>query len=40
MTTKVRLEEAPASTCFLKLDTEADADALARQAAWLESDTE
>ena len=40
MTTKVRLEEAPATTCFLTLDKEADADTLARQAAWLESHAE
>jgi predicted metalloprotease with PDZ domain len=40
MTTKVRLEEAPETTCFLKLDKEADADSLARQAAWLDTGAE
>ena len=37
VTTKVRLEHAPETTCFLKLDEEADAEALGRQAAWLET---
>ena len=37
LTTKVRLERAPETTCFLQLDKEAEADALARQAAWLET---
>jgi predicted metalloprotease with PDZ domain len=39
VTTKVRLEHAPETTCFLKLDEEADAESLGRQAAWLEHDS-
>ena len=35
ITTKIRLEEAPQDTCYLDLDKDADAEALARQAAWL-----
>jgi predicted metalloprotease with PDZ domain len=38
ITTKIRLEEAPESTCYLQLDKEADAAALGMQAAWLQSD--
>ncbi len=37
VTTKVRLEHAPETTCFLQLDEAAGADALGRQAAWLET---
>lgn len=37
LTTKVRLEQPPETTCFLRLDKEADAEALGRQAAWLET---
>ena len=39
LTTKVRLERAPETTCFLQLDQEADAEVLGRQAAWLETDS-
>ena len=35
---KVRLAEAPASTCYLELDVDADANSLARQAAWLQAE--
>jgi len=38
ITTSVRLAEAPQNTCFLRLDGDADAMAIARQAAWLQSD--
>ena len=38
ITTRIRLESAPEDTCYLELDKEADADALARQAAWLQAD--
>jgi predicted metalloprotease with PDZ domain len=38
LTLPVRLAEAPETTCYLQLDKEADADALARQAAWLQPD--
>ena len=38
LTTRVRLAEAPADTCFLTIDTDGDAMAIARQAAWLASD--
>jgi predicted metalloprotease with PDZ domain len=37
LTTKVRLEKAPETTCFLQLDKEADTEALGQQAAWLET---
>jgi predicted metalloprotease with PDZ domain len=40
MTTRVRLERAPETTCYLQLDNEADADMLGRQAAWLQPGTE
>ena len=40
LTTKVKLERAPETTCFLQLDKEADAETLGRQAAWLQPDTE
>jgi predicted metalloprotease with PDZ domain len=40
MTTRVRLERAPETTCYLQLDKEADADMLGRQAAWLQPGTE
>ena len=40
VTTRVRLERAPETTCYLQLDKEADADMLGRQAAWLQPDTE
>ena len=40
MTTRVRLERAPETTCYLQLDREADAQMLGRQAAWLQPDTE
>jgi len=32
------LSEAPENTCFLKIDSDADAIATARRAAWLQSD--
>jgi len=38
LTLRIKLAEAPESTCYLQLDDEADADALARQAAWLQPD--
>ena len=38
LTTKVRLEDAPETTCYLELDKDADAEALGRQAAWLQAD--
>jgi len=38
ITSRVCLVEAPQSTCFLRLDNDADAMAIARQAAWLQSD--
>ena len=38
VTTKVRLVEAPQSTCYLRLDRDADAMTLARQAAWLQAE--
>jgi predicted metalloprotease with PDZ domain len=37
ITTKLRLEDAPESTCYLQLDKEADAAVLGRQAAWLQT---
>jgi predicted metalloprotease with PDZ domain len=37
ITMKIRLEEAPESTCYLQLDKEADATTLALQAAWLQA---
>lgn len=37
VTTTVELVEAPQSTCYLKIDPDADAMAIARQAAWLQS---
>jgi predicted metalloprotease with PDZ domain len=37
ITTTVRLEEAPESTCYLRLDKDADDVALGLQAAWLEA---
>ena len=40
MTTKVRLQHAPETTCFLEIDGKADAESLGRQAAWLETDSE
>ena len=40
ITTKIRLENAPETTCYLQLDAEADAEMLGRQAAWLESGAE
>ena len=40
ITTRVRLESPPATTCYLQLDKEADADSLGRQAAWLENRAE
>ena len=40
MTTRVRLERAPETTCYLQLDKEADAEMLGRQAAWLQPGTE
>jgi len=38
LTTRVKLSEAPENTCFLKIDSDADAIATARRAAWLQSD--
>jgi predicted metalloprotease with PDZ domain len=35
---RVKLVDAPESTCFLKIDSNADAVATARRAAWLQSD--
>lgn len=37
ITTKVRLAEAPLDTCYLTVDEDADAEALGKQAAWLQS---
>lgn len=37
ITTTIRLEEAPESTCFLQLDKDADDVALGLQAAWLQA---
>jgi predicted metalloprotease with PDZ domain len=38
LTTSVQLVDAPESTCYLTIDRDADAIAIARQAAWLQSD--
>jgi predicted metalloprotease with PDZ domain len=35
---RVKLVDAPETTCFLKIDNNADAVATARRAAWLQSD--
>jgi predicted metalloprotease with PDZ domain len=37
ITTKIRLEDAPENTCYLKLDREADTAVLGMQAAWLQA---
>jgi predicted metalloprotease with PDZ domain len=37
VTMKIRLEDAPDNTCFLQLDTDADAAVLGMQAAWLQA---
>lgn len=38
LTLPIELEEAPETTCYLQLDKSADAETLARQAAWLQPD--
>jgi len=37
VTSSVRLVDAPENTCYLQIDSDADAMAIARQAAWLQS---
>jgi len=37
LTKRITLKLAPATTCYLGLDDSADAAALARRAAWLQS---
>ena len=38
LTVRVKLADAPDTTCFLKIDSNADPVATARRAAWLQSD--
>ena len=38
ITSRIKLADAPENTCFLEFDGDADAESLARQAAWLLSD--
>ena len=38
ITSRIKLADAPETTCYLEFDGDADAESLARQAAWLLSD--